>query len=56
MKAKKLKEFINKTNEKRLVITTINIEKSQLDFIKNHDINLSKLIRAYLDSIVEGVK
>ena len=41
--------------EKR-VITSVFITRDQLDFLSKNEVNLSSLVREFLDSIMKGAK
>lgn len=55
MNAPKLERFIkDKSGDKTPMATTsVNLEKRQLDFLKLHNLNLSKIIREHLDSLIK---
>jgi hypothetical protein len=49
-----IKDYKKQEKNKQLVITTINIEKKQLTFIKKNKINLSALIRDLIKDLMVG--
>lgn len=55
MSAPKLDRFIkDKQGDKVLMKTTsVNLEQRQLDFLKRHNLNLSKIIRERLQELME---
>lgn len=55
MKRIKLKNFEHKTKQS-LKNTSVKIRPEQLDFIREKNLNLSKLVRALLDNLIDKNK
>jgi len=52
-----LSEFEHDNAEKLdVAVTSITLEKKHVEFIRKLNLNLSKLIRHYIDGLIEGNK
>lgn len=49
---KKYQRKIDKSEEK--AVSSVLLKVYQIDFLKQHNLNLSKLIRDYLDSLIDS--
>lgn len=52
--AVKLERYIKTSTGEKVeqVVTSLNIEKRQLEFLKARNLNLSKLVRDFLDQLI----
>lgn len=49
----KLDKFIkDKSRSERLVVTSVNLERKQIEFIRRKRVNLSALIRSVIDALI----
>ena len=53
-----LQKYIKSEKPEKLdsVNRSVNIERTHQDFLNNNNLNLSKLVRDFLDSIMKGEK
>lgn len=42
----------DRTRSERLVVTSVNLERKQIDFIRKKRVNLSALVRSVIDSLI----
>lgn len=49
----KLDTFKNAKNKTKTVVTTVAIRQDQKDFLEKNKVNISELVRALLDELIE---
>lgn len=49
----KLNKYIKTPTRENVVITSVNIEKRHHEFIKKLNLNMSQLIRDYIDQLIK---